>query len=54
MNINPELVRKINEQEAWTFQEVLGLAADFNMKPRFVIAFILANGKNYIDGEKSE
>ena len=52
--MNPELISKINEQEAWTFQEVLGLAADFNLKPRFVIAFILANGKIYIDGAKSE
>lgn len=50
--MNPNLVARVNEQEDWTFQEVLGLAADFNLKPRFVIAVILANGKNYIDGER--
>lgn len=52
--MHPNLIARINEQENWTFQEVLGLAADFNLKPRFVIAFILANGKNYLDGDRNE
>lgn len=50
--MNSNLVARVNEQDDWTFQEVLGLAADFNLKPRFIIAVILANGKNYIDGER--
>lgn len=48
--MNPALIARIKEQEVWTFQEVLGLAADFNLKPRFVIVTILAQGKDYIDG----
>ena len=51
MTMNPALEARIETKEVWTFKECLGLAAEFNTKTRFVIAMVLAQGKNYIDGE---
>jgi len=48
--MNEELNKRIDQQETWTFKECLGLAAEFNMKTRFVIVAVLARGKNYVDG----
>ncbi len=53
MNIS-ELERRIQEKEVWTFKDCLGLASDLNMKPRFVIATLLARGKQYVDGNLTE
>ena len=50
--MNDELEKRIQEQDDWTFKECLGLAAEFNLKTRAVILTVLANGKNYIDGER--
>jgi len=49
--LNPELVRRIEAQEAWTFQQCLGLAAEFNTKVRLVVALVMMKGKRYSDGE---
>jgi hypothetical protein len=48
--MNGELERRINEKESWTFKECLGLASEFKTKTRFIVAMVLAQGKNYIDG----
>jgi hypothetical protein len=50
--VNQDLQARIAEQEVWTFKECLGLGALFNVKPRFVIAMVLAQGKDYVDGDK--
>ena len=50
--MNDELDRRIREQEVWTFKECLGLAAEFNLKTRFVIVAVLAAGKDYVDGDQ--
>lgn len=47
--MNTELERIIDGQEVWTFKECLGLANDFGLKVRFVIATVYARGKRYID-----
>jgi hypothetical protein len=51
--MNGELERRINEKEQWTFRECLGLASEFKTKTRFVVAMVLAQGKQYIDGGDS-
>ena len=51
--MNGELERRINEKEQWTFRECLGLASEFKTKTRFVVAMVLAQGKNYLDGDDS-
>ena len=51
--MNGELERRINEKDQWTFRECLGLASEFKTKTRFVVAMVLAQGKDYIDGEYS-
>lgn len=43
------LVERIAEQDEWTFDECLGLAAEFNVKVRFVIAMVFSQGKSYLD-----
>ena len=48
--MNQELLQRIDAQDTWTFKECLGLAAEFNMKTRFVIVTVLSRGKNYVDG----
>jgi len=48
--MNEELKKRISEQDTWTFKECLGLAAEFNLKTRYVIVMVLAQGKNYADG----
>ena len=45
------LEERIEEQDEWTFQECLGLAAEYGEKPRMVVIMVLAAGKNYVDGE---
>ena len=50
--MNDELERRILEKEVWTFKECLGLAADLNIKTRFVVAAVLAAGKDYVDGDR--
>jgi hypothetical protein len=49
--LNAELVRRIEAQEAWTFQECLGLAAEFGTKVRLVVALVMMKGKRYSDGD---
>lgn len=49
--MSPELVRRVEAQEAWTFRECLGLAAEFNTKVRLVVALVMMKGKRYSDGE---
>lgn len=50
--MNPELVARIAAKDTWTFRECVGLASEFNLKPRYVIAFLLSQGKTYIDHEE--
>ena len=50
--MNPELEKRIDAKDTWSFRECVGLASEFNLKPRYVIAFILSKGKNYIDHEE--
>ena len=45
----PSLQERISEQDAWTFSECLGLATDYNMKVRMVIAMVYAAGKTYVE-----
>lgn len=47
--MNPDLEKRIAEKDNWTFQECVGLAAEFSIKTRAVIAFVMMQGKNYID-----
>ncbi|MDP6472567.1 MAG: hypothetical protein QF515_18320 [Pseudomonadales bacterium] len=49
-----ELEKRILEKEVWTFKECLALAADLKLKTRFVVAAVLAAGKDYIDGDHME
>ena len=48
--IQEELEKRIAGQETWTFKECLALAAEYNLKTRFVVALVMARGKNYVDG----
>ncbi len=43
------LPERIAEQDEWTFDECLGLAAEFNVKVRFVIAMVFSQGRSYLD-----
>ena len=45
----PSLQDHIKGQEAWTFSECVGLADDYNMKVRMVIATVYAAGKTYVE-----
>ena len=45
-----ELQQEISKQESWTFKECLGLAAEYGVRTRLVVALVLASGKNYVDG----
>lgn len=49
--VNDALEDRIETQEEWTFTEVLGLSAEFGMKPRMIISLLFASGKRYVDGE---
>jgi hypothetical protein len=49
-----ELEKRIDEQEVWTFRECLGLAVDFGLKTRMVIAQVLMQGKEYVDHETDD
>ncbi|HIG40142.1 MAG: hypothetical protein ABGY96_14015 [bacterium] len=51
--MNDELERRIDEKDVWTFKDCLGLASEFSTKTRFVVATVLARGKEYIDGGDS-
>lgn len=51
--MNDELERRIDEKDVWTFRDCLGLASEFSTKTRFVVATVLARGKEYIDGGDS-
>ncbi|HCC43878.1 MAG TPA: hypothetical protein DEQ32_05750 [Gammaproteobacteria bacterium] len=48
--MKPGLEQRIAEKENWTFSDCVGLATEFGLKTRAVIAFIMLQGKNYIDG----
>ena len=48
--MNKELEKRIDEQDTWTFKECLALAAEFNIKTRYVVVMVMARGKNYVDG----
>lgn len=52
--MNPELKTRIEAKETWTFRECVGLASEFNLKPRYVIGFVLSLGKNYVDTESED
>ena len=45
----PSLQERIQEQDSWTFSECLGLATDYNMKVRMVIAMVYAAGRSYVE-----
>ena len=47
--MKPGLEQRIAEKENWTFSDCVGLATEFGLKTRAVIAFIMLQGKNYID-----
>lgn len=47
--MNPELVKRIDSRDTWTFDECLGLASEFGIKPRAVIALVMMNGKTYVE-----
>ena len=51
--MNPRLEERIEAHDTWTFQECVGLAAEFNMKTRAVIALVMMKGKTYVDNEDS-
>ncbi len=46
------LAERIAQQEVWTFQECLGLSAEFGVKVRVVVVTVLASGKQYVDGSR--
>lgn len=50
--MDPKLIDRINSQIDWTFLECQGLAAEFSLKTRYVIAAVLSQGKDYIDGPR--
>ena len=52
MQTNLSLTERIQQQEVWTFKECLTLSVQYDVKPRFVIAAVLAQGRSYIDGDK--
>ena len=45
------LEERIDTQDEWTFSEVLGLSAEFGIKPRMIISMLFSQGKRYVDGE---
>ena len=49
--MNDTLEDRIETQKEWTFTEVLGLSAEFGIKPRMIISMMFASGKRYVDGE---
>ena len=49
-DMNPDLEKRIAEKDDWTFPECVGLATEFSIKTRAVIAFVMMQGKNYIEG----
>ncbi|MBM4206121.1 MAG: hypothetical protein FJ194_18560 [Gammaproteobacteria bacterium] len=49
--MNPELKSQIESQAIWTFPECIALAAEFGLKPRFVVAMIMMLGRTYQDGD---
>ena len=51
--MNDELRKRISEKDVWTFKDCLGLASEFSTKTRFVVAMVLEQGKNYVDGDES-
>jgi len=48
-NAQLTLQQRIDQQDTWTFSECLGLASDYNMKIRMVIAMVYAAGKTYVE-----
>lgn len=52
--MNKLLEDRILSQASWTFRECVGLASEFNLKPRYVIGFVLALGREYIDREPAD
>ena len=51
--MKPGLEQKIAEKDSWTFSECVGLAAEYGMKTRAVIAYVMLQGKHYIDGPEA-
>ncbi len=49
--LNPELTARIEAEPCWTFRQCAGLAAEFGIKPRVVIAMVMMLGKEYRDTE---
>ena len=47
--MNPEVVKRIEAQERWTFPECVGLASEFGMKTRAVIVAVMMYGKTYVE-----
>ena len=42
---------RIRTQARWTFRECVGLASEYNMKTRAVIAMVMMLGAEYVDHE---
>ena len=47
--MNPKIVERIRSREVWTFQDCVGLGAEFSVKTRVIIAMVHAEGKTYQD-----
>ena len=47
--MNPEVVKRIEAQERWTFQDCVGLASEFGIKTRAVIVAVMMYGKTYVE-----
>ena len=45
------LTERIDAKETWTFAQCLGLASEYNVKVRVVIATVFARGKQYEESE---
>ena len=52
--MNKNIEERIRSQSVWTFRECVGLAAEFNLKTRAVIAMVYACGREYLDYEAGE
>ncbi len=47
--MNEQLEQKIRSRPRWTFQECAGLASEYNVKTRAVIAMVMMCGAEYVD-----
>ena len=52
MSADKTLEQRIDDQDDWTFQECLGLAAEYGVKTRVVVVTVLSRGKGYLEGQR--